>query len=162
MQTRMRGVHSLTAIIARSELITRVHERLDLAVARVSLAQGLSMLRLLRPARDAITPGRTDPPAGFYDLWQVAALLAELSTHGPIAYVETEYFGGVGDQAAAVYSNGALVYSVGIVDLDDPRHGGIGNINGALELLGVDVGDGVDAFDAVGLSTLQEPPMNRR
>jgi hypothetical protein len=144
--------HTLSAIIAPSDRIDRVRARITIDVAHASLAQGFAMLRLVRPLRSSSPPAHAGVPAGFYDLWQVAELLTATSTHGPIAYVETEYFGGLGDQGAAVYRDGSLVYAVGMSDLDDPRHGGFGNINGALRLLGVEAQDGEDEIDSVGLN----------
>uniref|UniRef100_UPI003BAD2DF7 hypothetical protein n=1 Tax=Streptomyces sp. NBC_01001 TaxID=2903713 RepID=UPI003BAD2DF7 len=48
-------------------------------------------------------PGFWRLPAGFDQL------LAEWSKAGPVAYVEAEYFGGVGEQNAAVWRDGKMV-----------------------------------------------------
>ena len=68
-------------------------------------------------------------------------LLAEISRKGPVIYVETEYFGGVGEQYAVVAENGAIV---SFWEGDHP-------INEALRKLGVEAGEGLDEFDTVGL-----------
>lgn len=63
---------------------------------------------------------------------------------GVIAYVETEYFGGVGGQGAAVFWNGEMIGS--------PDWRTVGAINEALAKIGVThTADQVDAFEAVGL-----------
>jgi hypothetical protein len=140
-------VHRLTAVIADRALVERA--RAHFSVEPALLPHGLALLRLSR--RRAVPEGPRSGPPGFYGLAFVADALIELSAHGPIAYVETDYFAACGDQAAAVYRDGALVYAAGIVDLDDPRHGGIGNINGALRLLGVTAGASFDELDAIEL-----------
>jgi hypothetical protein len=143
--------HCLTAIISEPALIERARLRFD--GEAITLPQGLVLLRL-GLGRNTIP---TDvEPSGFYNLHLVADALVDLSLEGPIAYVETEYFGGIGDQAAAVYRDGQRIYAEGMIDLDDPRHGGEGNINDALALLGVVAGEGEDEFDALGLG---RPPV---
>lgn len=56
------------------------------------------------------------------------------------AIVETNYFGGVGEQWATVYRDGQRVM--------EPAEGGI---NRALETIGVVPSNGNDAFDTIGL-----------
>ena len=70
-------------------------------------------------------------------------LLSELSEDGPVAYVETEYWGGVGHQAAAVWKDGRLSFG--------PEKQDIGPINTALKHLGVSEEGARVAFEAVGL-----------
>jgi hypothetical protein len=60
-----------------------------------------------------------------------------------VAYVETEYFGGDGVQAAAVWEGGAIAFG--------PRQADAGPINEALRLLGVERTTAQDEFDTVGL-----------
>lgn len=69
----------------------------------------------------------------WYDLGKQAQV--------PIAHVETDYFGGFGDQSAAVWKNGKKVFKA--------KSSG-GPINEALALIGVKAKEG-DAFDTVGL-----------
>lgn len=61
----------------------------------------------------------------------------------PYAIIETEYFGGVGEQAAAVYRAGR--------ELMPPSVAEFGPINAALRLLGIVQGEHADEFNAVGL-----------
>jgi hypothetical protein len=60
------------------------------------------------------------------------------------AVIETDYFGGRGDQAAAVYHGDKEVMA--------PTVGPLGPINEALRYLGVTVSAGNDEFDSVGLA----------
>lgn len=59
----------------------------------------------------------------------------------PLAHVETDYFGGAGDQSAAVWDKGQKVY----------RRKATGAINEALRQIGVKEAGGMDRFDTVGL-----------
>jgi hypothetical protein len=60
-----------------------------------------------------------------------------------VAYVETEYFGGEGTQAATVWDRGATIFG--------PAEAEAGPINQALRRLGVERTAGEDEFDKVGL-----------
>ncbi len=61
----------------------------------------------------------------------------------PIVHVETEYFGGFGEQSAAFYYNGEKVFK-GKSSTGNP-------IDQALKYLGVVCKEGMDEFDTVGL-----------
>lgn len=73
----------------------------------------------------------------------IVKLCTVLSEENTLAYVEAEYFGGHGMQAAAVFKDGQLV---GVVIIDEFA------INHALRLLGVSKNAQSDEFEAVGLS----------
>lgn len=92
-------------------------------------------------------PCAQDPDAPFPEFRRltVSALdfAAGLSVHTPLAYVETGYFGGTGDQAAMVLRNGYAQYG--------PIKSRSGAINGALRRLGVPTGERADEFDVIGL-----------
>lgn len=75
-------------------------------------------------------------------------LLQSMSRDGQLAYVETEYFGGVGGQGATVFRDG--------VEIMPPKWQTTGPINEALELIGVHrVGTG-DRFDAIGFGVVRD------
>ena len=74
---------------------------------------------------------------GFHDS------LRELSRFGPLAYIETDYFGGVGGQGGAVYANREILMS--------PEWRSSGSINRALKQLGVKPRLVGDRFAALGL-----------
>ncbi len=70
--------------------------------------------------------------------------LTRLSCHGPLIYLETDYFGGMGSQAAAAFSDGSILPP-------SPLSGG-GAINSVLRSIGVAATTGRDEFDYIGLS----------
>jgi len=75
---------------------------------------------------------------------QFIDVLRAASRGGALIYFETDYFGGYGAQAAAVFQDGTLVFG--------PESAEFGPINMALQLLGVCVEPpAVDEFDTVGL-----------
>lgn len=74
-------------------------------------------------------------------------LLQSLSHDGQLAYVETEYFGGVGGQGALVVRNG--------VEIMPPTWNSFGAINEALELIGVKRRLVGDRFDAIGFGNVR-------
>jgi len=80
----------------------------------------------------------------------LVALLTDLSLQGPVGYVETDYFGGVGTQAAAAFSDGVPIVVVGAADIS-PVAQTLGAINAAMRALGVMRRKSRDEFDAVGL-----------
>lgn len=71
------------------------------------------------------------------------SFLRGLSRVGPLAYLETEYFGGAGGQGAAVYSNREVKL--------EPAWQDFGIINQALGLIGVKASKGRDCFDTMSL-----------
>ncbi len=108
----------------------------------VMLPQGKALVPLTESVRQAhnisflpLTDGDTD------DVPETVAALAVLAKK--IAYVEAEFFGGDGTQAAAVWENGKLIFGP-VVDNDA--------INQALRIIGVAKNDHVDEFEALSLS----------
>lgn len=90
-------------------------------------------------------PAQLFPP-GF------EAVLAAWSAVDPVAYVEAEYFGGVGSQFAAVWRGGTLVLGPLILGEDEPRPAaGWSPISQALRHLGVTADGHYDEFDAIRL-----------
>lgn len=63
-----------------------------------------------------------------------------------VAKVETDYFGGAGNQSAKVFINGKKV-----LDQSDEFDWSLKPINSALKMLGVVKKDGLDEFDTIGL-----------
>lgn len=76
--------------------------------------------------------------------------LATASGHGLLAYIETEYFGGTGSQAAAEFADRDMIFSAAKPDTRDPM-GPDDPINAALRRLGVEAAGHADAFAALGL-----------
>jgi hypothetical protein len=84
-------------------------------------------------------------PAGF------GSALAACSANGPVAYVEAEYFGGVGEQSVEVWDSGKVVLGPLSLAEKAPIPAADTPISQALRRLGVTKGDYHDEFDAVGL-----------
>jgi hypothetical protein len=111
--------YTLEAFLARSSVAA------DLAQAIASVAVPLDQGVALVPLREDGDPENA------------ARRAARLSDAGPVAWVEAEYFGGVGEQHAVVW-----------------RHGvgeEVGTINAALQALGVRRSGDHDEFDTLGL-----------
>lgn len=118
-----------------------------------ALVQGFSALTCDREAlfefvgRGGLGPRRPSKRAYFEGDWRcegpsLDAFGAWLSLRGAVAYVETNYFGGAGDQGACAWREGARIYG--------PRRADEGVINEALAAIGVVRGSG-DEFKALGL-----------
>ena len=143
--------YELQAVIAGDGLL-RAASR-DVPGARVApLHQGLSLMPMTDEVFDAVTDGSTAEVLGFWRLpGGFDGLLAQWSATGPVAYVEAEYFGGVGMQKAAVWADGVLEF--GPVDVPTRRrfHRAVSPISQALRRLGARGSLGEDEFEAVGL-----------
>lgn len=137
--------HCIQAIVARSDIADKLIA-LYPQLPRVTARQGFAILPVdadfidsvteIRPAQ--ITEEFTLLTAGFDELLQRLSLL------GPLAYIETEYFGGVGGQGAAIYSGGKAMM--------EPKWRESGPINRALRLIGVKRPWLGDRFQALGLN----------
>ncbi|MGQ4433516.1 hypothetical protein [Streptomyces sp. SAS_260] len=136
----------LQAVIAGNELL-RASARSVSDAHVASLGQALSLLPMTDELFDAVTDDSGGSTLGFWRLpGGFDRTLAEWSAGGPVAYVEAEYFGGNGEQRAAVWADGALAWGP-----SDDRARGLGPISQALRRLGATSGPGQDEFTAVGL-----------
>ncbi|RKS05326.1 hypothetical protein DFP74_0920 [Nocardiopsis sp. Huas11] len=118
----------------------------------VPLVSGLSLLPMTDGLFDSVTVAGVPRDEVFWKLPSgFDRALAACSTHGPVAYLEAEYFGGAGEQNAQVWDGGRVV--LGPLRLLDGRPVPVGGspISQALRRLGVVGGEDVDEFDAVGL-----------
>ena len=91
--------------------------------------------------------GTTGVPAAL------VAVLEDVSSLGPVAYLEAEFWGGDGCQASVVWDARSVVHGP-IVEQDAFSRAPLGDgaINQALRRLGVRVGEGApDEFATVGL-----------
>lgn len=148
--------HSIRAIIGKPSVAEALGARFD-SVRRVPLSQGYEMVPLLDRLFDAMafSVEAANPEAavgGWSRLGeQVGNVLAELSRISPVAYVYTEYFGGVGEQSAVAFTEGRLATRHGGADRILPWSSSIGPINAALAAIGVVRERGKDEFDSIGL-----------
>ncbi|MEM1181530.1 MAG: hypothetical protein AAGM22_24515 [Acidobacteriota bacterium] len=85
--------------------------------------------------------------APILDGQEVERLVELLEVEGPYAVIETDYFGGVGEQAAVIYLGEETVFG--------PERGPVGAINKALRRLGVRRTLARDEFDTVGLGNMR-------
>ena len=135
--------HYISGIIA-SPSILRDFSRENALHAPAALMEELAFLPLDDDHLDALfpSPGAFDPAMTYLSA-SLKDLLAILSALGPVAYVETDYFGGAGEQGATVYRDGGCVL--------ESRREEQGVVSEALRLLGVKAALGQDEFDAAGL-----------
>lgn len=105
---------------------------------------GMSIVPLDEDQIEKLTgKGSRELVSGFgYLTRDLDEVLAALATRGAFAYIETEYFGGSGAQAAVFFSAGSVP-----TRLATETH----PINAALKLLGVVARSGADEFDTLGL-----------
>ncbi|NJP44570.1 hypothetical protein [Actinacidiphila epipremni] len=123
------------------------------------LGQGLALLPMTDELFDAVTNGDTGCAWGFFFLpggfgarlarWSAAG--AGGAAAGPLAYVEADFFGGVGEQHAAVWQGGDLALGPLHMGVDEPFDADGSPISQALRHLGAVAGDAYDEFAAVGL-----------
>jgi hypothetical protein len=143
--------YELQAVIAADELV-RVASRAVPGARVVPLRQGLSLMPMTDEVFDAVTDGSDGGDLAFWKLPRgFETLLAQWSSAGPVAFVEAEYFGGVGEQRAAVWADGSLALG----PLDEPEMKRFSRasspISQALRRLGARKSLGEDEFKAVGL-----------
>jgi hypothetical protein len=132
--------YELQAVVGRDETIRALATGVQASTV-VALTSELSMLPLTAELLDAL-PAPSGGVAAVLRLPPGAAhWLAAGSHRGLLAYLEAEYFGGVGTQSAAVWKEGTILEKSAAADA----------INGALRLLGVSADPDKDEFDTVGL-----------
>ncbi|MGG7569794.1 hypothetical protein [Streptomyces sirii] len=142
--------YDLQAVIADVEVLRGAAR--DLSAARLaSLGQGLSLMPMTDALFDLVADGSDAGTLGFWRLpGGFERSLADWSTGGPVAYVEAEYFGGVGEQRAAVWDGGTIV--LGPFHVEGQGFAPAGSpISQALRRLGVVASVGEDEFSCVGL-----------
>jgi hypothetical protein len=137
--------HNVTGLIAIGSLLERFSIDHGLHPP-VALTAGLAILALSDEDLDLlVSNSNSGHVEGFTHLSeQLTRVLQTASATTPIMYFETDYFGGVGLQGAAVFRGADTLYG--------PEVAEIGPINGALRTLGVQVrAPARDEFDTVGL-----------
>jgi hypothetical protein len=137
--------HCVTGLIAKPTILEAFSRERSLH-RPVALAGELAIL----PLRDVDLDSFLAAPCDYdveefnYLSRQLIDVLRRASHHAVLMYFETNYFGGVGGQGAAVFCDGDVTFG--------PRWGRIGTINGALKLLDTRVvAPALDEFETVGL-----------
>ncbi|MFJ4831332.1 hypothetical protein ACIP79_15620 [Streptomyces sp. NPDC088747] len=158
----------LEAVVARDELLRAVSRELaesgagvGTVAAVVPLAQGLALMPMTDRLFDAVTDGGDGArdghsgAEGSLGFWRLPkgfdGRLARWSAVGPVAYVEAEYFGGVGEQRAVVWADGAVALGPLHKPEDRPWSSAGSPLSQALRRLGAVAGAIGDEFQAVGL-----------
>ncbi|WP_317444629.1 hypothetical protein [Streptomyces collinus] len=101
---------------------------------------------------DSVADGSGGRALGFWRLpGGFEETLVAWSAGGPVAYVEAEYFGGVGEQRAVVCDGGAVVLGPLHLEEGQPFAPAGSPISQALRRLGVVARAGGDEFSAAGL-----------
>ncbi len=145
--------YEVRGVIARTSVAQIVAKGFGPGTRAVDLEQGFALVPYTGKAYDHFLGRHGDPLSPFERLGStVAGLLASASQGGPLAYVEAEYFGGSGEQHAAVWDGGALAWgpiSIRFQQTIPPQGTAISQ---ALRRIGVISPDELrDEFDAVGL-----------
>lgn len=143
--------HTVQAFIAKAEVLLDATRGIK-AARVIAIEQGFALLLNTDEFYDEVgkhAGGDALPYEEFYKLSKrLADLCAESSTRGPVAYIETDYWGGEGEQAALLWEQGEVVY--------EPRKASSGPINDVLRRMGVERGEHLDEFDAVGLDRYRD------
>jgi hypothetical protein len=136
--------HSIQAIITTTE-VAHALRALYPQLPGVAAPQDFVILPVDADFIDAVSEARPSQTTDTFRLLTEAfhSLLRDLSRFGPLAYVETEYFGGVGGQGALVYSSREVLMG--------PQWQDSGPVNQALKLVGVKRRLFGDEFSALGL-----------
>jgi len=133
--------YTLQAVIAKSETFS---EPLPQKLQVIRLRGGIDMLPLSTDALKVheipfcplTDEGEKELPP------QLLRLCEQLNKQCTLAYIEAEFFGGVGAQAHALFSEGKAIGQAIVSE---------SAINNALRYLGIAKGEAHDEFEAVGL-----------
>ncbi|MET8580465.1 hypothetical protein ABZX39_06165 [Streptomyces collinus] len=143
--------YDLYAVIGDGEALSAAAGELS-AARPVSVGQGLALIPMTDALFDSVTDSSAERALGFWRLpGGFERTLAAWSAGGPVAYLEAEYFGGVGEQRAAVWDGGALVLGPLHLEEGQPFPPAGSPISQALRRLGVVASVGEDEFSAAGL-----------
>ncbi|BCL14493.1 hypothetical protein [Micromonospora sagamiensis] len=150
--------YQLSAVVADAELLAEQTAELDHAVL-AALRQDFALLPVTPQLVEELTGALPDfaveepGPQRPFHLVLSAALIevfARWSRQGPIAYLEAEFSGGAGHQAAVVWLDGAGTWGPCFdAALDRPR--AEWPINTALVRIGAEPGRWIDPFAELGL-----------
>jgi len=137
--------HAISALLIRRKIdLVAVRE---LGLVSMELDQGLTIIPLSADLCDRLSDELSAPGSmadrPLFDTKAVHRVAELVAPAARFAIIETDYFGGTGDQAAVVYEAGHAVLP--------GRSASIGPINDALLALGVVSNGSQDPFDTVGL-----------
>lgn len=143
--------HCIRAIVAPDSFSNAIHDAWP-ELPRLRHDSGFSIFPVDYTLIDSkISPAVTPRVTGDEFMLLTPAFenyLLHLSIGGLLAYVETEYFGGVGGQGALVFADG--------VSLMNAKWDESGTINRALELVGVPCPKLGDRFALIGFADIRD------
>jgi hypothetical protein len=148
--------HSINAVVGPIETLAKIVATAG-CPAPTELCFGLAIAPLGHEQIDKLTGlAISDVAEGFKYLSPALERgLIVAAEGGAFAYIETEYFGGIGSQGAAIFSD--QLPPIRMADTEtDARGRPDGPINRALRSLGVRASPGQDEFDAVGLQRFRD------
>lgn len=136
---------------------------------RVSLEQGLELLLMRDDLLDQLETTHSGLPTNLGDAkldlpnldTTFAALACELSAFSKIAYVETDFFGGIGRQSAVLWDEGLIVFGPKTESSNSrsgpptPESLAASPINSVLRQLGARKKGQIDEFAGVGLNRIR-------
>ncbi len=160
-------MHNIRGFIGKEDIINEFRESwIDLK--SISLKQGLMMILLTDEFFDDVRElfdSKLDVDYSSYFTYftpAICKLLEQESKSGKLAYIETEYFGGVGSQSAILYEKGKIkidatkTENVAIIDKylgdEDTKEKAI---NVVLKELGAYREKNKDEFESVGLNNFR-------
>lgn len=147
--------YCLRASIA-SESVLRGQVRKLPHASVVSIGYDLAIIPVTNDVIKAASAGSSMMAGFLYLSEELGRIFSSWSTSGQIAYVEAEYFGGVGEQHVQMWDSGVVV--LGPLHLgEDESIAPLGSpISQVLRRLGIDKATHFDEFDAVGLGRHQD------
>jgi hypothetical protein len=153
--------HIVQLFIARKAILENMACTLNQAHL-ILLPQGFAMIPNTDELFDEVTNHQHSKMSAEFEIFYKpsSALISQaedLSGKGPIAYIETDYFGGTGTQSAVVWSETRIIYGpcqsetrwVNEQLVKEPAAEKV--INKALRHLGVKQANAFDEFDAIEL-----------
>src|SRR5262245_40171270 len=105
--------HALHAVIGRPAPIAQFASRW-FSAHLVRLPQGFALVPLTESLHDEIVAAEKSEAPDLFPQFErlsasVEAALREASASGPLAYLETDYFGGCGTQSAVAWDRGSVL-----------------------------------------------------
>lgn len=145
--------YEVRGVIAEAALAKIIANEFGPATRTVNLEQGFALVPYTDSANNRFLGRHGERLHPFDRLGStVSTLLANASRGGPLAYLEAEYFGGAGEQHAAVWDGGTLAWGPMSIRFQQPIPPQGTAISQALRRIGVTSDDASqDEFDVVGL-----------
>ena|SRR6218665_734618 len=142
--------HNIIGLIGAPAALLRIGEKAG-APPPTALPFDLAIIPLGETQLDRLTQesaSRYDEDFIYLSVELETAIGAAAADH-PLLYIETDYFGGMGGQGAALFERGTLAWKDALRDGEKAQVKS--PISQGLSRLGVTAADGSDEFDALGL-----------